>query len=166
MAFVVSQILAVLLVHSVPPLADRGDGVTAINSFFFFHLGVFGVDLFFVLSGFLIICILLGLKPRPGFFGSFYIRLFLRLFPVYYGFLVVLATLIPFQHRIAGTQPGDYRGNWLWYIFNFSNYKPVYADDPYLDQFWSLAVENQFYLTWPLPVFLLSKRRLAGSAES
>jgi peptidoglycan/LPS O-acetylase OafA/YrhL len=58
-------------------------------------------------------------------------------------------------------QSADYRANWLWYVFYFSNYKPAYANDPYLGQFWSLAVEEQFYLTWPLTVYLLSKKKLA-----
>jgi peptidoglycan/LPS O-acetylase OafA/YrhL len=72
-------ILAVLLVQSVPPLAGAGNGVRAINSFF--HLGVLGVDFFFVLSGFLITGTLLDSKPGPDFFRSFYIRRFLRYFP-------------------------------------------------------------------------------------
>ena len=158
-------ILAVLMVHSVPTVPGSGTLIAALNSFF--AAGVYGVDLFFVLSGFLITGILLDSKDSPSFFKHFYIRRFLRLFPVYYGFLVVLVTIVPILHhwaRSAGLDfkgELDYHGNWWWYILYVCNWKPYHGRDPGLGHFWSLAVEEQFYLTWPLLVYQFSRRGLA-----
>ena len=103
--------------------------------------GWIGVQLFFVLSGFLITGILLDTRDRPGYFRGFFIRRVLRIFPLYYAALV--ATLIAGNTSV-----------WLWtYLSNFHQH-------PALPHFWSLAVEEQFYLVWPLVVWLAGRRRV------
>jgi peptidoglycan/LPS O-acetylase OafA/YrhL len=151
-------ILLVLMVHSVPRIRGNSTAVEALNSFF--HSGVFGVDLFFVLSGFLITGILLDNKDSPHYFRSFYIRRVLRLFPVYYGFLVALTIIVPAIHRMAGIKLPEYHGSWWWYLLYFSNWKLNHEADTSLGHFWSLALEEQFYFIWPLTVYLLPRRML------
>jgi peptidoglycan/LPS O-acetylase OafA/YrhL len=152
-------ILAVLVAHCVPRLPDTGFGGwynQAVGA------GGFGVDLFFVLSGFLITGILLDSKGTTGYFRNFYARRFLRLFPVYYLYLAFVALLLPAIHHALHTHMPDYGGNWWWYLLYACNLKPGHgANDPYLGHFWSLAVEEHFYLVWPALVLVLSRRRLA-----
>jgi peptidoglycan/LPS O-acetylase OafA/YrhL len=125
-------------------------------------VGWIGVDLFFVLSGFLITGILLEAKGRPGFFSTFYTRRVLRIFPLYYVFLAlfffVLIPLFPglgFGH-LTGEQ------GWQWfYLQNFKLARDGWDPPPApLGHLWSLAVEEQFYLLWPLVVFACSPRAL------
>ncbi len=155
-------IIGVLLAHSIGmltwvfphPLQDRVNGGA--------ELGAFGVDLFFVLSGFLITGILLDTKESSHYFRNFYAKRFLRLFPVYYGYLLFTATVLRFVIQLAHSSLRYYTGNWWWYILYVSNWKPGNgAHDAWLGQFWSLAVEEQFYIIWPSVVLLLSRRHLA-----
>lgn len=122
-------------------------------------LGWTGVDLFFVLSGFLITGILYDTVSDSRYFRSFYMRRFLRIFPLYYGFLFVLLVLThPFHIAWGGRQYVllTYTQNTgLW--FPVTDFRPGRMAD--LDHFWSLAVEEQFYLFWPLLVLLVRKRR-------
>lgn len=120
-----------------------------------------GVQLFFVLSGFLITGILL--RSRPAVVGLpmgqvlrvFYARRFLRIFPLYYG---VLALALIFS-------VGPIREDWPWHVSYLSNW--LYAReghggilvDPFL-HFWSLSVEEQFYLFWPLVALVAGRRAL------
>jgi peptidoglycan/LPS O-acetylase OafA/YrhL len=123
-------------------------------------LGARGVDLFFVLSGFLITGILYDSLPDPAFFRKFYARRMLRIFPLYYGVLAVfgIAALIfglNFHHELL---------SFALYLQNSDLIAPrirYYAGPTYLPlpHFWSLAIEEQFYLVWPVTVFLLRKRR-------
>ena len=123
-----------------------------------------GVDLFFVLSGFLITGILLDTKNTGNRFRSFYSRRTLRIFPLYY--LIVLSSIavsgcshIFFHHDLSGPGwPG-----WAWYLLYVQNwYLPVgqLHDMIFLGPLWSLAIEEQFYLIWPLCVWRLSTRDL------
>jgi peptidoglycan/LPS O-acetylase OafA/YrhL len=121
-------------------------------------LGWSGVDLFFALSGFLITGILYDTLNDPGYFRSFYMRRFLRIFPLYYGFLFLLIALGPWLHTAwHGRQYvllAYMQNTTLW--FPVSDFHPgKWAD---LEHFWSLAAEEQFYLFWPLMVFLVRKR--------
>ncbi|MEO6829845.1 MAG: acyltransferase, partial [Acidobacteriaceae bacterium] len=122
-------------------------------------LGWVGVDLFFVLSGFLITGILYDTLHDPNYFRSFYMRRFLRIFPLYYGFLFFLLILGHWLHFAWGGRQyvllAYMQNTTLW--FPVTDFHPgVWAD---LDHFWSLAVEEQFYLFWPLMVFLVRGRR-------
>ena len=130
------------------------------------ELGWAGVDLFFVLSGFLITGILLDAKGTPHSFRNFYARRILRIFPLYYGFLAVtlVATLVRYEtagsdglHQIWGAQP------WLWtHTANYWHAAQT-AWTPWAEivvPLWSLSVEEQFYLVWPLVVLRCSQRTL------
>ena len=120
-----------------------------------------GVDLFFVLSGFLITGILLDARGSPGYFRAFYLRRVLRIFPLYYAYLavlfLVLPALVPAVDVKAETQ------GWLWaYLGNILFAREGgFQASPYTGHFWSLAVEEQFYLLWPFLVWFLPRRRLA-----
>lgn len=111
-------------------------------------LGQTGVDLFFVLSGFLITTILLKSPPHDWHeVRTFYIRRTLRIFPLYYGFLIAAALL----HSPVSTPFWFYLQN-LYLSFRLPIQGP--------DHFWSLAVEEQFYLVWPFVVLFLPRRFL------
>jgi peptidoglycan/LPS O-acetylase OafA/YrhL len=129
--------------------------------------GWVGVDLFFVLSGFLITGILFDTKDRPDYFRRFYFRRTVRIFPLYYGFLLgVLGLGVALQ--ATGRSPfgwGDFWRNQLvlWtYTTNlaFAAAGEWYALAPMLTltSLWSLAIEEQFYLVWPLLIRRVSRR--------
>jgi peptidoglycan/LPS O-acetylase OafA/YrhL len=122
--------------------------------------GGWGVDLFFVLSGFLITGILLDDKGSEGYFRNFYARRTLRIFPLHYGILV-LVLLVPdalvasFAPELTETRRLQ---GWLWtYLGNFYIAGQGSFSIPYLSHFWSLAVEEHFYLFWPFLVGALSR---------
>ncbi len=124
--------------------------------------GLWGVDLFFVLSGFLITGILLETKGTAGYFRNFYIRRTLRIFPLYYGVLLLLFVVIPaslwarFDPRFLEAR--ELQG-WIWpYLTNYYIGSQQLFSIPYVSHFWSLAVEEHFYLLWPVVILLLSPR--------
>jgi peptidoglycan/LPS O-acetylase OafA/YrhL len=123
-------------------------------------IGQGGVSLFFSLSGFLITRILLSTKEAPGYFKNFYIRRTLRIFPLYYGFLVFYYFIYPL---IAGEPFAPFVQQIYYWIFmqDFSTTFRWVSSGPEI--VWSLAIEEHFYLFWPLLVFILSKRKLANS---
>jgi peptidoglycan/LPS O-acetylase OafA/YrhL len=129
-------------------------------------LGWSGVDLFFVLSGFLITGILVDAKSGSNFFRNFYARRFLRIFPIYYGFLFVLIVVLPQLPSVRGDHDLGLLSKhqfWYWsYLLNvFVAFKPLTDLGLFGNgHFWSLAVEEQFYLCWPAVVFLLGRRSL------
>jgi peptidoglycan/LPS O-acetylase OafA/YrhL len=121
--------------------------------------GWMGVDLFFVLSGFLITGILLDTRERPRYFTNFYVRRALRIFPLYYTVLAVLFVLTPWLHL----QWHNGHLGYLFYVGNIaSNLNPDLVEVRPAVSFlhlWSLAVEEQFYLIWPLVIITVSSRR-------
>ncbi|MDR5730539.1 MAG: acyltransferase, partial [Terriglobia bacterium] len=126
-----------------------------------FALGWTGVDLFFVLSGFLITGILLDTTDRPRFFSTFWFRRFLRIFPAYWlllalYFLILRPTLA--QHGIQTKPDGS---EFPWFMFYAANWMGLWGLQPgLLDHCWSLCVEEQFYLIWPLVIKLVGRRLL------
>jgi len=121
-----------------------------------------GVQLFFVLSGFLITGILLDAKGSPRYFHDFYVRRTLRIFPLYYAFLALVLIVAPLvaPGLLADWIPVARHNQW-WYVFYVYNWgSPFGAAIPGLPHFWSLAVEEQFYLMWPLVVWLAPRRGL------
>ena len=124
--------------------------------------GRWGVDLFFVLSGFLITGILWDTRGSRRYFKTFYMRRTLRIFPLYYATLIVLLVLIPASflqaHAPKALELREMQG-WLWpYLTNVLVAKIGSFHIPYIAHFWTLAVEEHFYLFWPFAVGLLSRR--------
>lgn len=124
------------------------------------QMGWVGVQLFFVLSGFLITRILLRTRGTEGYFSSFYARRALRILPLYYLTLTVMLIVLPW----LGAAPAELQATqqhqiWLWtFLSNWA--QPAGFGVTGLTHFWSLAVEEQFYLVWPLAVLLVSRERL------
>jgi len=134
-----------------------GVALTAIPS-----LGWTGVDLFFVLSGFLITGILLRSKQSPVYYRSFYARRFLRIFPLYYAVLAFFLLLVPrlFESFHAFWTLGA-EAEPVWYWLYLSNVRMALGGERHpLDVSWSLAVEEHFYLIWPFVVRFVDERRL------
>ncbi len=132
------------------------------------EFGWTGVDLFFVLSGFLITGILLRAKGGGSYFRAFYGRRVLRIFPLYWGFLVFVLVVAPLIGGALEGQAhaGNVRDHWYWYfgyaVNIWSSVKQAHPDLATVhSHFWSLAFEEQFYLVWPAVVFLLPRRYLA-----
>jgi peptidoglycan/LPS O-acetylase OafA/YrhL len=141
------------------PVRSSADHVV----FSVFRGGWCGVDLFFVLSGFLITGILVETRSSPNYFKAFYMRRVLRIFPLYYAFLAVWFFGLGSVSSKFGWDPaaiGLDRQHWYWlYISNWM--VPAHDSIPALGHMWSLAVEEQFYLVWPLVVWIVGRRSLA-----
>jgi len=143
-----------------------GTGPAAIGAVAQF--GWAGVDLFFVLSGFLISGILLDSRDRPRFFRTFYRRRALRIFPLYFAFLAL------YIYVIVPVLPGAesdivQRQKWLWtYLSNFdvARFGWYAGVGSHANNLWSLAIEEQFYLVFPLAVFFLPRRAIWVAAGS
>jgi len=130
------------------------------------RLGWSGVDLFFVLSGFLITRILLRERETPLYFKPFYARRVLRIFPLYYALLIAVLLVIPrfdalalynfFWAPNASPEP-----IWYWlFLGNFYAGATGQFHHDFLAITWSLAIEEQFYLVWPFLVWILPSRVL------
>jgi peptidoglycan/LPS O-acetylase OafA/YrhL len=123
------------------------------------ELGWAGVELFFVISGFLITRILLELRANPRYLQIFYARRALRILPVYY--FVVLVSVILALGAGASLSSLDLP----FYIVYIQNYFPqiptgMAGGIPLTSHTWTLAVEEQFYWIWPLVVLLFGPRSL------
>ena len=125
-----------------------------------FSLGWAGVQLFFVISGFLITRILLKSRQRPRYFRNFYIRRTLRIFPIYYLLLVAYFAVawIEGDTHTVGLMP-----YYLTYTQTYPQIASNFTDARLLVHTWTLAIEEQFYLMWPLAIFLLRGRWLVGA---
>ncbi len=121
-----------------------------------------GVDLFFVLSGFLITRILLQTRDAENYFFSFYARRFLRISPIYYVSLAVMFLVVPvILPSISANMPS--LSERLWYFAYLQNWLNVFGQMSWsvmLTHYWSLAVEEQFYLLWPLVIYFFAPRRV------
>jgi peptidoglycan/LPS O-acetylase OafA/YrhL len=143
-------------------LVNTSDKYPALHLDHFVGNGWMGVDLFFVLSGFLITGILLDTKESPDYFKNFYARRALRILPLYYSILLLVFVVIPLL-RPSDAQTIFERSSpwWAYPVFlqNFLLAVPTLAAGP-LGTTWSLAIEEQFYLVWPLIVRYCSHRQL------
>ena len=125
--------------------------------------GWIGVDLFFVLSGFLITGILWDSRERPHRARTFYIRRALRILPLYYGVLFVLFVAVPIVHAVPTDEYRQLVSEQWWYWAYLPNWLIALKhriDGGSLAWFWSLAIEEQFYLVWPLLVWHASRRTI------
>ncbi len=136
-------------------LADTSLDSFTLNYLNIALLGQTGVDLFFVLSGFLITGILIDTHKDPDRYKKFLIRRTLRIFPLYYGFL---AAFVVMSIILGATVWPDI----LQYIFYVQNWSLQHRLDhfAYLNHTWSLAVEEQFYIIWPVLFWACYKRSL------
>jgi peptidoglycan/LPS O-acetylase OafA/YrhL len=124
------------------------------------NYGLWGVDLFFVLSGFLITGILADARGRPHYFTNFFARRSLRIFPLYFGVLLLVTVLIP-ASVLQALDPEwlDVRAQWPWlwsYLTNVYLGPRTDFSLPYVSHFWSLAIEEHFYLVWPFVIGALA----------
>jgi peptidoglycan/LPS O-acetylase OafA/YrhL len=150
--------LAVLLV-----LLHNTDRYPSLHLQWLSSNGWMGVDLFFVLSGFLITRILLDTKQSEGYFRNFYARRCLRIWPLYYSVLLFMFVIVPLVRPSEAHAVFDARSSpWWAYLFFLQNFLvkiPSMATGP-LGVTWSLAVEEQFYLFWPLVVLFCNEAQL------
>ena len=129
-----------------------------------------GVDLFFVLSGFLIGGILLDSKTQPHYFRTFWIKRVARIFPVAYLVLATYATALFITAQFGITR----FDNWLlaqyrpplWTFATFTQSLPIalhgFGGPRWMAMTWSLAIEEQFYLFFPFAVYFLPRRWLVA----
>ncbi len=145
----IAVILVMLFHYRIYDFGSAGVGV-----------GWIGVQLFFVLSGFLITRILLEDKHTDFKFylKRFYWRRSLRIFPLYFGYLAAISLLF-----FATRQPsflGDMLPFLYTYTFNFTRLFPDWQHSPLYTHLWSLSVEEQFYLFWPFLIYMCSQKQL------
>jgi len=148
-------ILLVLIYHFTMGMS----GHTLASRLFFraTSIGWCGVNLFFVLSGFLITGILFETKDKVHRFRNFYMRRSLRIFPLYYGSLLLILVFLPLLNRwTRGFQGIESAWPWLW---SYGTNVLVTIEGQWfpMSHYWSLAVEEHFYLIWPWVVFSFSR---------
>lgn len=147
--------LAILLV-----IPHNADAFSAAASFMWpaamvAHAGWVGVQLFFVLSGFLITSNLLDSQQSANYYSSFFARRILRIFPLYYGVLFVGLVILPHLVTLSPQASATHSHQiWLW-TFLVNWFQPFGKGTYGFPHFWSLAIEEQFYLLWP---FLIHRR--------
>ncbi|MCE9671876.1 acyltransferase [Myxococcus stipitatus] len=152
--------LAVLLVVFFHTTHLSDQSVAGRATWWLAGAGWTGVDLFFVLSGFLITGILWEAKGQTYYFRNFYARRFLRIFPLYYAALAVSFLVLP---PLVGRLHLDERittDGAVWYLLYLSNFYQLWVDTthPILGVVWSLAIEEQFYIVWPFLIAAVSYR--------
>lgn len=149
----------VLLYHFVAQTTATNRIEAAVNRVLSY--GPLGVDLFFILSGFLITGILYDSRADPRYFRSFYMRRVLRIFPLYYGVLAVVFFVVPLIPALAGSEMARLREHQAWaWLYGVNVYLAIQGGWvlSYIEHFWSLAVEEHFYFVWPLVVWWLGGR--------
>ena len=128
-----------------------------------FDAGWAGVDLFFVISGFLITSILLSSRFEPSYYRLFYWRRVLRILPLHFGVLlvgVVVLPLLPPPFKQLGGQSLDHLGWLFFYMSNVALAFAIVQSFGVFDTLWSLAIEEQFYMVWPWLVRRTSSKGL------
>lgn len=152
--------LAILLV--IPHNADLFAHATGVLWPFALlaHAGWIGVQLFFVLSGFLITGNLIDSQQAPNYFSAFYARRMLRIFPLYYATLIVGLWIVPALVELSPQAMHSHENQIWWWIFLNNWVQPFGRDLHGYSHFWSLAVEEQFYLLWPFVIHRLALGRI------
>jgi peptidoglycan/LPS O-acetylase OafA/YrhL len=163
-------------VTAARPFYPALDGLRAVaflmvfcNHYLYMPWGWAGVDLFFALSGFLITGILYDSRNEPQRTRNFYIRRTLRIFPLYYGVMLLLLPVTFHSLSRAFLAWPAYVGNFAWFVprWGMTSVGPFivnanfngFTAPLFLGHFWSLCVEQQFYIFWPWVVFWVRDRR-------
>jgi peptidoglycan/LPS O-acetylase OafA/YrhL len=149
-------IVLVLLLHFTTDMSLPA-GTLAAGVRQAFQIGWIGVDLFFVLSGFLITGILVDNKGSDGYFSAFYARRAVRILPVYFIAVFAAFHLLPLLFRDMDTGGAHIEAAFWLFLTNFTELP--YQLSRTVGHFWSLAIEEQFYLLWPLVIFLSSHKQ-------
>ena len=150
-------IMAVMVFHMAQYHPAQPDLLSAV-----LDLGWIGVDLFFVLSGFLITGVLLAEKSSPHRLRNFYIRRALRILPLYYAAVLCFFHVeLPLAHHFDTLRSYNNDSELLYWL-QLSNWRSAFGElaaSP-VGPFWSLAIEEQFYIVWPFVVLWTSVRGL------
>ncbi|GEP88909.1 acyltransferase [Chitinophaga terrae (ex Kim and Jung 2007)] len=128
-----------------------------------FNIGWTGVDLFFVLSGFLITGILTDSKQQASYFKNFYIKRVLRIFPIYFIVIGIILYLVPLFSSTAIPDLPYYHNHQGWFWTYFQNWLFTikgFPDDRVLRYTWSLCIEEQFYMFWPFIIYKFSAKNI------
>lgn len=144
-----------VVLHNTTDLSTTPSGGASHLFILLAHPGWIGVQLFFALSGFLITAGLIDSQGAQNYFSGFYARRALRILPLYYSVLLALLVLLP---RLV-TPPAPFTTHGQASLWLFTANLTQQAPSGF-GHFWSLAVEEQFYLVWPLVVFWLTPRGL------
>lgn len=124
-------------------------------------LGWCGVDLFFVLSGFLITGILIDTKSTPGALRNFFARRVIRIVPLYYLSLLIFFHVLPAVGHLASKFSNFVPYEEAWYWLYLVNWSPTTGmAHAALSHLWSLSIEEQFYIIWPFVVFSQTRRSM------
>jgi peptidoglycan/LPS O-acetylase OafA/YrhL len=157
--------IGLVLAHHFFELTAPEPGLMDRVAFGIAESGWIGVDLFFVLSGFLITGILYDTRDSQRYFVNFYARRTLRIFPLYYATLFLFFIVLPLvPHPLAAEYVRDSSRDQIWFWTYLTNFQVASRGDWYHylvpTVFWSLAIEEQFYLIWPLVVLSFTRRTL------
>jgi peptidoglycan/LPS O-acetylase OafA/YrhL len=149
-------ILMVLIQHAEAVVPSFLDGVA--------HQMWIGVDLFFVLSGFLITGILWDTRDSKNYYGRFYVRRILRIWPAYIILLFFAFVFMPLLKRMVGGLvleiPKERLGLWAYLLMIQNLFPKSLSNSSILLITWSLAIEEQFYLVWPTVIRYVSQSAL------
>jgi peptidoglycan/LPS O-acetylase OafA/YrhL len=147
----------------------RGLAIILVVSFHYFgyiplfSFGWCGVDLFFVLSGYLITSRLIASQKQKDHLKKFYINRALRILPLYYLTLILFYAGINLLLKKENFHSFDfYRSNWISFALFFQNWTFIHSGqvkENFLDHYWTLAVEEQFYLVWPFFLYYFHKQK-------
>ena len=140
--------VAVVVVHNLRRIIEPQGDTASLLWVQLLDRGWIGVQLFFVLSGFLITRILLRSRAAENYYSGFFARRALRILPLYYAALLLWLVVLP---AIGWEFPHDKSTDAYLWVF-LSNWVQPFHTGGALIHFWSLAVEEQFYLVWPLAI--------------
>ena len=154
--------LAILMVMACHFSGDLGRDRWSMGLQAFAAAGWIGVDLFFVLSGFLITGILLASRGRVGALRHFYARRVLRIWPLYLVALTVLLVILPATDAYDAVDRGWFSAHRWYYWLHAMDFVPAPKGvfGYHTIHLWSLSLEEQFYLAWSFAALTLSNRRL------
>jgi peptidoglycan/LPS O-acetylase OafA/YrhL len=151
-----TAVTLVMIAHLAPRLVEGDDWIARVL-YWPQALGWCGVDLFFVLSGFLITGILTAHRQAPNYFLAFYAHRAFRIFPPLFLLLAIVLFVLPNFGLVKANPP-----TWPYWLF-LPNLRLILdiGDIDYIGVTWSLGIEEQFYIAWSILVFILPNRRLA-----